>query len=413
MRLVLFTKEYPFGTRETYIKDQLDVLAREFDEVILVPYWIFSEGDHRPIPDNCKLVVPNFPSLSYSDKVRREWMCLGVLIKQLSHGSDQGKHLINLRTFLTQLRTLWSLALYLTRYLGSTQTTFFHDYWMHNGVIIAGFISMLTRKKLHLTCQAHALDLYHSDLKKIHHESESFLPFEAVKLSLIDAVFCISDHGQQFLTKKYPKKAHLFKVLRLGVIDPGRPFSERLIGSKHSLVSCSQLTANKRIYAFPEILSQLHIDYHWYHLGDGDLEQTELLLNEIAKYRLTDRFTLMGWTPNSEVLEFYRNHTVSFFINLSYVEGIPVAMMEAAAFGIPLLGTNTVAVPEIVHPTTGLLIPVEFDPNDCAKQLNEILSKPSTHERLRQGARKMFEENYESNRNFTQLALMIKNQLIR
>lgn len=411
--LVLFTKEYPYGKRESYIEGQLKIWSDEFDEILIVPYWIFRPGEHRPVPENCQVFVPELNNLDLKSKLMREWMSFRIFFYQLAYGRDFKKHLLNFRTLLTQLRTLWCVAYELTQHPSYTHARFFHDYWMHNGVIIAGILQKLQKSKLKITCQAHALDLYHSDLKKVHNTSDSFLPFEALKLSFLDAIFCISKHGQEFLRAKYPSKAHLFMLQRLGVNDPGDNFCHNHIQRTHILVSCSLLTENKRVHDIPSILSQLNVPFHWYHFGDGDEVQTARLEREVDHYQLTHQFTLMGWRPNVEVLEFYRNNVVSFFLNLSFIEGIPVAMMEAASFGIPLLGTNTVGVPEIVNSTTGLLIPVEYNHEECAKQLNAILSDPITHKKLRLGARKMFVNHYESRRNFTQLAEWIKSSPTR
>ena len=46
---------------------------------------------------------------------------------------------------------------------------------------------------------------------------------------------------------------------------------------------------------------------------------------------------LKGWVPNKKVIEFYRTNPVNLFLNFSFQEGIPVSIMEAISFGIPIL----------------------------------------------------------------------------
>ncbi|TVQ76257.1 MAG: glycosyltransferase [Flavobacteriales bacterium] len=413
MRLVLFTKEYPYGTRETYVEEELRVFSREFDEVIVLPYWIFSENDRRTTPANVRILGPKLKRLSVMAKLRREWECTRMFAHQLLFGRDKIRHLKRLKTFYIQLRTLYAWSETLANFLAilsekDQKNVVLHDYWMHNGVIIGGMLRKRLNRKFQLSCQAHALDLYHSDLIKIQPMVDDFLPFEEVKLALSDRIFCISQHGQQFLKTKYPKRAHKIDLLRLGAIDAGEHYVNRKSESTHVLVSCSKLTENKRIHIIPEILTHLKTPFHWYHFGDGDMHITNLLIEAVRKHKIEQSFTLMGWTSNAAILKFYREHSVSFFLNVSRVEGIPVAMMEAASFSIPLLGTDTVGVPEIVSNSSGILVPVDFNPVECGKKLNYVLENRNELQKLQRGARKVFLERYNSETNYTHLSRMLK-----
>ena len=46
------------------------------------------------------------------------------------------------------------------------------------------------------------------------------------------------------------------------------------------------------------------------------------------------------------------------FVNMSLSEGIPVSIMEAISFGIPIIATNVGGNAEIVNDETGVLIPL-------------------------------------------------------
>jgi glycosyltransferase involved in cell wall biosynthesis len=69
-----------------------------------------------------------------------------------------------------------------------------------------------------------------------------------------------------------------------------------------------------------------------------------------------------------DVLKFFRIADV--FALPSYVEGLPIALMEAMALGIPSISTNVYAIPEAVkHMETGLLI----EAGDAAALAESIL----------------------------------------
>jgi glycosyltransferase involved in cell wall biosynthesis len=59
---------------------------------------------------------------------------------------------------------------------------------------------------------------------------------------------------------------------------------------------------------------------------------------------------------------------------LSLAEGIPVALMEAASFGITMLATSTVGNPEIVNEENGFLIDINFDSQVIATKLDNYFS---------------------------------------
>jgi len=44
--------------------------------------------------------------------------------------------------------------------------------------------------------------------------------------------------------------------------------------------------------------------------------------------------------PHNDVLNYYASNPVDVFINTSSSEGLPVSIMEAMSFGIPVIATN-------------------------------------------------------------------------
>lgn len=52
----------------------------------------------------------------------------------------------------------------------------------------------------------------------------------------------------------------------------------------------------------------------------------------------------------------YSEHPVDVFINLSTNEGVPVSIMEAISFDIPIVATDVGGTSEIVTDETGILV---------------------------------------------------------
>ena len=81
--------------------------------------------------------------------------------------------------------------------------------------------------------------------------------------------------------------------------------------------------------------------------------------NLIESYKLGDSFRLVEsksvGKERADILSFFRIADV--FALPSFVEGLPIALLEAMALGIPSISTNINAIPEAVkNEKTGILI---------------------------------------------------------
>jgi glycosyltransferase involved in cell wall biosynthesis len=118
---------------------------------------------------------------------------------------------------------------------------------------------------------------------------------------------------------------------------------------------------------------------------------------------------LRGRVSNEEVLEFYKQESPDFFMNLSTSEGIPVSIMEAFSVGIPAVATAVGGVPEIVSNHIGALV----DPHATAEEIQMILinllSKPlSDWNKLSEQAYEVWKNQYNAETNFTSYAKALK-----
>ena len=73
-------------------------------------------------------------------------------------------------------------------------------------------------------------------------------------------------------------------------------------------------------------------------------------------------------------------------------EGIPVALMEAMADGIPVISTVTGSIPELLGDNSGILVP-EKNPEALAEAIRKALTDHKLGEKLiRQGYKKVSTE---------------------
>ena len=80
----------------------------------------------------------------------------------------------------------------------------------------------------------------------------------------------------------------------------------------------------------------------------------------------------IGWTPNIKMIYYYRAADV--YVHTSFSEGFSLALLEAMASGIPVIGNKTSSIPEALG-DTGLLF--EGAEKDLAQKILEVLTDKS------------------------------------
>lgn len=108
--------------------------------------------------------------------------------------------------------------------------------------------------------------------------------------------------------------------------------------------------------------------------GDGDLLKVK---KAISKKKYKDNIKLLGWVDKNKREEVLKDTLI--FILPSYNEGMPMAILEAMSFGIPLVVSNVGGIPSVVNDKeNGFLI----NPGDT-KKLKDCIIKLIKEENYR------------------------------
>ncbi len=211
-------------------------------------------------------------------------------------------------------------------------------------------MAMLDNRNSVKISRAHGSDIYE---EKTQSGYLPLLKFSALKL---DAIFFVSRHGREYFIKKTKTDKSQYLVSYLGVEKPDFEITGTNRPDRFVIVSCSNMVPLKRIdliiYALEQVRSDKEIE--WLHFGSGILKNE---LENLAESRLQPlnriSFKFMGQYPNEKLLKYYSQNYINLFINTSSTEGIPVSIMEAQTYGIPVIATDTGGVKELVTEGTG------------------------------------------------------------
>jgi len=123
--------------------------------------------------------------------------------------------------------------------------------------------------------------------------------------------------------------------------------------------------------------------------GDGDVEETRDLVRELG---LADKVDVPGWVGPAQVDEILRKADI--FVLPSFAENLPMSIIEAFAYGVPVISTPVGSVPEMVEDgRTGLLV----SPGDSVglgDALQRLLSDADLRQTLARNARLVHDARY-------------------
>jgi glycosyltransferase involved in cell wall biosynthesis len=374
--LVLITSQFPFGTGESFIESELPVLSENFEKTIIIAQNS-SALKTRYIPDNIVVYRYN-PATSLMGFLYLpvllilNWSTISKLVNEevvFRRTISYSLTLSNLLTLLKKIIKSLQLRDFIKKMLKKEAAGIvFYSYWLKTS---AHAIAMLDLKNCIKISRAHGSDIYE---EKTLSGYLPLLKFSALKL---DAIFFISANGKEYFAKKTCSDNKNLLVSYLGVRKLHTESPEKIIRDKFVIVSCSNIVALKRIdliiYALEDIRSGKEIE--WLHFGDGILKKDMVALAETRLHSLKGiNFKFMGQYPNEELLKYYSRNQINLFINVSSTEGVPVSIMEAQSFGIPVIATDTGGVKELVREGTGTLLPIDFNPKDLARLIEYYIN---------------------------------------
>ena len=132
--------------------------------------------------------------------------------------------------------------------------------------------------------------------------------------------------------------------------------------------STSEKTSECRTPSFLSALAPENI--RWTCMGDG--VEAGQIKEIIEKAGLQKQVTFTGRIAHDDVMKFYSENEITFFLNVSTTEGVPVSIMEAQSFGIPVIATDVGGTSEIVNEGNGRLLGADLTPEIlCEAMLQE------------------------------------------
>jgi len=406
--LYLFTNSFPFGdTSEVpFFANELIYLSRKFENIILVPQNKNSESELKYDKYIVDLGL-------IEESATGNWRAIFLLFnKEILHeifllirkGQTE-----NIRRLWWGLVTISKSLRWVKRKVISDEKAIFYTYWFTD-LTVGLALAKKDRPNIFLISRAHGYDLY---------EERSFFryfPLRTFALNNLDHLFLISQNGLNYMCEKYPLHQAKFTIARLGVNRQNTMTPPTQKPKSISIVSCAYIRPVKRIELLCNAiqhLGKLNRDWviAWNHFGGGSIEETERINKKISNFTPNIRAILWGNVSNKVIIDFYKREQVDFFISVSASEGIPMSMMEAASFGIPIISTDVGGVHELVSNDNGLLLPNDVSPEQIAKSITNFISE-NGHISKRQVIKEAWRNRFSAQVNYSDFASRLSELLV-
>lgn len=345
MRVIYLTSSLPFGTGEPFLYPEIRALRELGVGLKVVPMYPRGAPVH-PEADDVLSWVEAEPLFS--------WRILRTTVRTFLRFPRKSLEALlllftpNPRHLLKNL-AIYPKALWLAELARSWQADHIHAHWAATTSSMAMAASHVSGVPWSLT--AHRWDVVENNL--LHRKARHARFFR-----------CISEKTKSMaLERGVPEEKVL--VLHLGVSLPAlselTSRGDRASRETFVLLCPAAFLPRKGHRFLIEALAELPDRVQLWLAGDGPLRPE--LESQVQRLGLKERVRFLGYLAHDQLLDLYRDNEVDAVVLPSVDlgdglnEGIPVALMEAMAFGCPVIATATGGIPELLRDGAGLMVP--------------------------------------------------------
>jgi colanic acid/amylovoran biosynthesis glycosyltransferase len=228
-------------------------------------------------------------------------------------------------------------------------------------------------------------------------------------------VRCISEHGKNELLEiiggNYREK---IKVIHMGVKVPIDVSESEEPKSLFTIVTPANLLEVKGhkylIEACLNLVRQGIKNFQCFFYGNGPMRvKLESLIRE---KKLINFVKMPGVLPHEKLIKLYKNKEIDVVVLPSITtktehEGIPVSLMEAMAYGIPVISTNTGGIPELLSGGVGIIVE-EKSPEQLAEAILKIMKNKDLRKELAERGLQRIKEDFNIEKNTKILLKLIQ-----
>ncbi len=205
----------------------------------------------------------------------------------------------------------------------------------------------------------------------------------------------VSDYNKRYLIEKLGVDEKDIEVIFSGIdFRHISAFANKKIPSaKKPLILCiARLSKEKGLDILVKACKRLAdqgMEFECIIVGDG--AEREYLARLIKENGLSEKVILAGYQTQPQVFEWLNQATLMALP--SYSEGIPLSLMEAMAFRVPVVSTRICGIPELIEDGESGFLVKPGDPEGLSERIKQLLSDEALRQKFTEtGYKKVYED---------------------
>jgi colanic acid/amylovoran biosynthesis glycosyltransferase len=382
MRLIYVTAYLPDGASEAFIIPEIEALTRHGHEVLVVPRspggGVVHGEDLVAISRRERLFSPRVLKaalqVSAAAPIRALSAATCAFRSRSARLAMKNLAVVPKALWLANVATLWG-------------ADHIHCHWSGTTATMALLASRISGIPWSLT--AHRWDIVENNLLSLKVSDASFVRF-------------ISQDGLKLAKLAGVTAGAKIRFISMGVRIPecrdARPAGDQVVLCPARL---EEVKGHRFLVEAWRLLRDRGVGAKLWLAGDGKLRPR--IQTQIRELGLQDTVLLLGTVPNRSILRMYKEGLVSALVLPSvdlgngHHEGVPVSLVEAMSYAVPVVATPTGGITELVTPGAGLLVPPE-NPVALADAVQPLLENVQLAEQVGHAGRRRVMEAHDADR---------------
>ena len=394
--IIFITSSFPFGKSEVWAINEMNSLIELGNKITIIP----KTGKGEIINREATKFTSNLIDLPFINRT----IFIHFLITALFKPSPFLKLLVGIikqsNSFIDFLKGLVVLpkSLFLVKILKSQKVDHVHSLSTTSSAVMAYIIS--SNLKVPWSYTLHSSSIINSKYKR----SFLFRSHSATRIRTISQI--IANDLSNFIGPSLSKK---ISMVHLGVDINGFIKEKNIMNDPLIIATPAGLDVHKgHIYAIDAAkkLTDLGIsNFKWFFYGSGPL--LNKLQKKVIELNLINHCYFSGNIDHTKLLKKYKNHEIDIVILpsiniLDVFEGIPVSLMEAMSYEIPVIATNSGGTKELVDNESGILVN-QKDSESLVNAILQLRNNPEYSRKLGKNGRNKVKQDFDTLKNANDL----------
>jgi colanic acid/amylovoran biosynthesis glycosyltransferase len=377
VKIVYVTQRLPFGEGETFVVPEIEALLAAGHELLIVPW----RSRDAVVHDNVGALLPRTRVLPPAGAVVAAVAGALAHSPRLTAGAFWRLRRTRPRRRAIANAVATAQGIWLARIARQWGADHIHAHWAHLTATLA--MGASTMSGIPWSFTAHRYDVFLNNLLTEKLRSARFGRFIAHEMLEVARPLVAPDAFARAV------------VLHMGVALPPAPADAMPPRPIPVLLCPARLAPVKgqgHLLDAAERLVARGIPFELWLAGEGP--ERAAIERRIAERGLGERVRLLATVPHTGLLGMYRDGRVDCVVLPSLHEGLSVALIEAMAYGVPVIATAVGGVPELLEDGAGILVP-PGDADALTEALTRVLGSAALRAELAHAGRRRVEAEFE------------------